>query len=321
MGNYLKSSKIINIELTTRCSLRCPQCYKEIGLEKNTDFTWEQLQSLLREASSLGVRKVLFSGGEPLLYPKIKTAIKLVKDLRMELYISTGGTKNLGIYDVLKKIDALYVSLNGSTKEINMKSRDGFELAFYTLRQAREKGVKTRINWVARNDNVYDFPKLYYLANQMGVEAIDILKNKPNVSGIIESKLNYEDIVFLATFIKDADNERVKINIESCFFELRNLCGIKVKNSILRGCSAGKYSMAVDANGKMLPCTHINGGEAICIKNSLIDFWNKNAVLDRMRKNISNHKLCSKCKYYEWCTPCPLDLEEICVLKEAEKDV
>ena len=112
------------------------------------------------EAKTVGVRKILFSGGEPLFYPWIKEAIKLVKKLEMELYISTGGVEIQDeLYDIMTQLDALYISLNGSTEEVNQKSRDGFKAAKRMLFEAKKRGIKTRINWVARRDNVEDFPQ------------------------------------------------------------------------------------------------------------------------------------------------------------------
>ena len=102
---------------------------------------------------------------------------KTSKKLEMELYISTGGVEIQDeLYDIMTQLDALYISLNGSTEEVNQKSRDGFKAAKRMLFEAKKRGIKTRINWVARRDNVEDFPQLCKFAEDVGVEAIDILK-------------------------------------------------------------------------------------------------------------------------------------------------
>lgn len=323
MKKYLRSPQIVNIELTTICPWKCPQCYKKIKGIEEKNFGWSRLQELLVEAKTVGVRKILFSGGEPLFYPWIKEAIKLVKKLEMELYISTGGVEIQDeLYDIMTQLDALYISLNGSTEEVNQKSRDGFKAAKRMLFEAKKRGIKTRINWVARRDNVEDFPQLCKFAEDVGVEAIDILKNKPDARGEINGQLQYKDIEFLANFIMRNTLEKIKINIESCFFELRNLCGIKIKNSILKGCSAGKYSMAINVWGYMMPCTHADGRISVCSEANLIEFWNKENILKDVRDSDPKYKECEQCQYYEWCSPCPINWEkEGCILNEGAKDV
>ena len=112
MKKYLRSPQIVNIELTTICPWKCPQCYKKIKGIEEKNFEWSRLQELLVEAKTVGVRKILFSGGEPLFYPWIKEAIKLVKKLEMELYISTGGVEIQDeLYDIMTQLDALYISI------------------------------------------------------------------------------------------------------------------------------------------------------------------------------------------------------------------
>lgn len=315
MSEYLRYPKILNFELTTVCPWKCLQCYKNVGNIPNKNFDWTLLQLYITEAKKLGVGKILFSGGEPLLYPYIIQAITLVKDYNMELNISTSGvTITNELYKVLARVDALYVSLNGSTEEINKKSREGFKEAVGIIQLAPQKGIKTKINWVARNDNVYDFPQLYDFAEKMGVGAIDILKNKPNASGLIDSHLSYKDIVFLANFIKEHKG-RTQINIESCFYELKNLCGIRIRNPIMKGCSAGRYSMSIDVNGHMLPCTHIKTRDSDYRGSSLAEFWHKDKALNQFRQNNKKYNECNDCEFLEWCKPCVLNIDRNCILK------
>ena len=60
---------VINIELTDRCPLNCPYCYKELENSINLDFP--VLSKALHEFSANGGKYVLLSGGEPLLYPHL----------------------------------------------------------------------------------------------------------------------------------------------------------------------------------------------------------------------------------------------------------
>ena len=57
----------INLELTTKCPLRCPQCY--CTLEGGKDLSRETALRVIREAAELGAKHAELSGGETLCYP------------------------------------------------------------------------------------------------------------------------------------------------------------------------------------------------------------------------------------------------------------
>ena len=56
-----------NLELTTKCPLRCPQCY--CTLEGGRDLPKEIALRIIHQAAELGAKHVELSGGETLCYP------------------------------------------------------------------------------------------------------------------------------------------------------------------------------------------------------------------------------------------------------------
>lgn len=305
MKNRLLAPKIINIELTTYCPYMCPQCYKRS--QNNLDIAIDilELKKIIKEAAEIGVKKILFSGGEPMSYPWIYEAIEEVKKRGMQLYISTGGygvDKNE--INKLRKIgvDVLYISLNGSTEEINSKSREGFEHALNAMKLAAHVGINTKINWVAREDNLDDFKNLIKLAKSVGTKGIDILKNKPDALGFVQKKLSYEGLVTLSEIINRYRGD-IEINIESCYFELRNICEIKIKHPLLKGCSGGRYSIAINAHKIMLPCAHI-GEEYGENSDSILNYWRYSNKLIDFLKFDNKFDACLVCVHKEYCQPC-----------------
>jgi pyrroloquinoline quinone biosynthesis protein E len=308
-NNCFLSPKIINIELTTQCPFNCPQCYKIGQNSKDITLPFERLETLLIEATSIGTKIILLSGGEPLLYPNIEATIKLIKRLNMDVYMSTSGYGLIAEKALtLKKegLDILYVSLNGSTDEINHASREGYFYALNALKIARSVKLRTRINWVARHDNVKDLEKMIELIKLNEVEGIDILRNKINREGIIKEKLTLEDLKYIASLIKAQDKPNFMV-VESCFFELKILLGINIKNIVLRGCSAGRYSMAIDAQGMFMPCSH-----ALFKKeryDSILKYWRESQILNEFRRMNFSWEPCTSCIYNESCTPCQAEYE------------
>lgn len=67
MIDFFNTPQLINIEVTDKCLLKCPQCYCQLNygkeLDKNIALT------VIKEASKLNVKYINISGGETLLYP------------------------------------------------------------------------------------------------------------------------------------------------------------------------------------------------------------------------------------------------------------
>lgn len=312
---------ILNIELTTKCLLNCSQCYKSVQEQLTKELPIYLVKELLFQAKELGTKIILLSGGEPLLYKGIFDIVKLIKELNMDVYISTSGKidSNNKIEEYFLKLkenslDILYISLNGSTEEINNLSRDGYIYAINAIKIANKLKLRTRINWVARQDNIEDLPNLFELAKKYNVEGIDILKNKKNKNDKIEGELDKKNLLKLKKIINKPENEKFVI-VESCFFELRNLLGLSYTNSILKGCSAGRYSMSVDCKGNYMPCIHITKYKENY--STLKQYWFNSEYIKLFRQD--RHALidCKDCQYSKVCIGCMNENNKIkCCLKE-----
>lgn len=115
----------MNIELTTCCPLRCPQCY--CTLEGGKNIPLDIAQRRLAEASALGVEHVELSGGETLCYPHLVEIIESATHYGLASSIAISGWR----FDdaVLHQltcagIGSIYVSLNAPTEDQNAKTRD-----------------------------------------------------------------------------------------------------------------------------------------------------------------------------------------------------
>lgn len=299
----LRSPKVMNIELLTYCPYSCAHCYKANLNNNHYMLSISQCEKIIHEAKQIGIKKILLSGGEPLCYPYLENVISMCHEKSIAVCLSTGG---YGL--TLKKmedlrasgLDVLYVSLNGSTKEVNENIRDGYDTAINALLLASKCRVTCRINWVAMKSCLNDLKKLMALAENYNVAGIDILKFKPvNKEQEKTESLTYQELILLSDIIKTS---KVDIAIESCFAELRHLCGIKIKNEILRGCSGGRYSLTYTAKGYFIPCSHMEGMAAQAI--SIMDYWQNDSSLQAFVSSDIKSPVCHTCEYTDYCQPC-----------------
>ena len=298
---------LMNLELTTKCPLRCPQCYCD--LTKGKDMALETALYWLKEAAKNHVKTINLSGGETILYPYLSELIQTCHELGMESNIALSG---YGVdRAVLEKlisdgVSGIFISLNGSTEEINACSRDGYSLAIHALEILDEIGYeKTCINWVMHSNNAEDFPNMIRLAEAYHVAEIAVMVFKPDVAHQRESVPSKEQILGIAKQIKEYKGS-VHIGAEECFSQLRAILGqrffVNLNRGIAKGCGAGRDGISISIDGRITPCRHLELKEEY---KTIREYWHNSVVLKQLRQMEEKpEEPCAVCRYKKYCLPC-----------------
>lgn len=298
--SYLRMPKVLNVEITNHCPLNCPQCYKDPRLFMHMNF--ELFKNVVQQASELGVKRVMLNGGEPVTHPDFFSMLSLLSDYKIIPTCFTSGfgidesfTKELKNYDV-----EFMLSFNGSNAETHNASRDGFDMAINVANMFHRHNYPFGVNWVARGDNVRDFPNLVASMKKLGCVKITIVCNKADGNYKVKSKLSKDDYDFLKFHV--VGNEDF-IDIQNC----NNIMAqyfYNMPKSRLYGCPAGIMSMCVTVDGAFVPCPHLYFKEKFedC---KIEEYWNKSKELEKLRSNPT-HTLehCRSCKRNRYCNFC-----------------
>lgn len=293
----------LHIELTERCLLSCPQCYKGKGGE---ELSGQRLSEILRQAADMKVFQIALGGGEPMVYPGLNKAVGRIKELGMSCSITTSGY-GLNAERLSELVDLganhIQISLNGSCPEIHNRSRDGFQYgedALKLLCERRSAGSITYgINWVARMDNVTDFPALVHYARFHRVHNINILRYKPSPNEDYASQcLTADKQAFLEKCLRSATDIPIKVDSAySCMLARMNR-----GTGSFSGCGAGRRFLAVDASGFFRPCSHISMREE---EMSLRSVWYGSRNLSAFRELEDKiGQPCRSCAYLNGCRGC-----------------
>lgn len=300
--------RMMNIELTTRCPLRCPQCYCDLSQGRDIDLA--TAKGFVRQARVLQMQQINLSGGETLVYPHLFELIECCREYGIRANVALSGYGfDAGVLRQLRSagVGGIFISLNGSTETINRQSRDGYDLAIKalaTLQQANDPDYL--INWVAHRHNVEDFPALVALAESYGVKTVVVMAFKPDSRRELPSLPSREQLLVLTDFIKKYPAGPLKIVIESCFSPLRALVGqrffVNLNQGIDKGCQAGRDSLSVNVDGKLTPCRHLEIEE----NNGLIaEYWRQSEVLRQLRTVEQDTRTpCRSCSYERYCLHC-----------------
>ncbi len=300
--------RMMNIELTTRCPLRCPQCYCDLSQGRDIDL--KTAKGFVRQAGALQMQQINLSGGETLVYPHLSELIECCREHGIRANVALSGYG----FDaaVLRKlrsagVGGIFISLNGSTEDVNRNSRDGYDLAIKALETLQqENDPDYLINWVAHRHNVEDFPALVALAKRYGVKTVVVMAFKPDSRHELPSLPSREQLMFLADFIKKYPAGPLKIGIESCFSPLRALVGqkffVNLNRGIDKGCQAGRDSLSVSVDGKLTPCRHLEIEED---HGSIAEYWRESKVI-RQLLTVENDARppCQGCGYERYCLHC-----------------
>ena len=220
LDGYERHIDYARISLTDKCNLRCVYCMPEDKVYENNlindTLSFNDYKFIINGLSQVGIKKIKFTGGEPLLYPHL---IELIKYAHYECNIDDISitTNGIGLNEIayeLKRsgLKSVNISLD-SLKSYKYKSitRGGnLTDVLKSINRCLELGIKVKINCVVikrfNDDEVYDFIEManYY---PIDVRFIELMP-------LGEGEYFYENGYFnISNFINDID-ELYKIEDE-----------------------------------------------------------------------------------------------------------
>jgi cyclic pyranopterin phosphate synthase len=114
----------LRVSVTDRCNLRCIYCMPEQGVEKKAHedmLRFEDIIQVVRAASILGIKKVRYTGGEPLVMKDIDKLIYETSKLERieDIALTTNGVLLDDMAEVLKKAGLKRVNISLDTLDKN----------------------------------------------------------------------------------------------------------------------------------------------------------------------------------------------------------
>ena len=141
----------MRVSVTQRCDLACDYCHKEGQVPSSTEMTPSEIERLVRVATTLGVRKVKITGGEPLMREDITEIIARVSSLLSEVSLTTNGFHLDDLAHGLKAAGLARVNVSLHTLNSTVyRSLCGVDLSPSVVRGI-ESAVKTGLNPVKVN--------------------------------------------------------------------------------------------------------------------------------------------------------------------------
>jgi radical SAM protein with 4Fe4S-binding SPASM domain len=284
----------MEIEPTTSCNLRCPQCPS--GLREFTRDTGmldlNLYKKILDEIHPELVWLILYFQGEPFLNKNFLEFVKYAATKNVYTATSSNAhyfTDEMAKATVQSGLDRLIISIDGTSQDTYGKYRIGgkiekvIEGTQNLLKWKKELGVKTpHIIWqfIAFKHNEHQIPEIKKLAKEIGVDELGI-----KTAQIYDYQTSDEFI---------PENEKL-----SRYSKTDD--GYKIKNKLLNQCWRMWRGSVITWDGLVVPCcfdkdaTHRFGNVS---KQTFKEVWKgeqynnfRNAIL-KSRKEID---ICTNC--------------------------
>jgi radical SAM protein with 4Fe4S-binding SPASM domain len=309
----------VKIELTKNCPLSCVHCSSNASFGNPVQLTREAVLSLVSQAAELHVKSIIFSGGEPLLWPWIVDAVRACNEhgLHSSIY-STGinltddGAKEiiaLTEHGLSKVIFSLYSPSKNQHEGITRKS-GSFDKTVAVMQQLGKHHIEREIHFVPLKLNYKHLAKLIELARDSGIPKVSILRFVPQGRGVILKKshamLMQKETMELRKLILDC-KELYDVSIR-----LGSPYNILILNEEV-DCIAARKTLSIGPNGNVYPCDAFKNTEPSeiglndpyhnILKHSLNDCWKQSEYLNTIRRYLTTpfEEPCSHCLYLEQC--------------------
>lgn len=309
-------------EITLQCDLGCKHCGSRAGPKRPDELSTAECLDVVGQLAELGIREVTLIGGEAYLREDWDEIAKEVVRLGMVCGITTGA-KNLTDERIERAVNAglrtISISIDGleRTHDAQRGVRGSWQSAVAAARKIAQTPIRLANNTQINRLSMGELPALADLLADIGSKAWQIQLTVPMGHGADRPDLllqPYEllELYPLLVWIKQQKLDPAGIGL----FPGNNIGYFGPYESALRyggaagahwqSCSAGKWSIGLEADGKIkgcpsLPSSQYTGGNTRTrkIADAVYNSPEINSIKQRTRKDLWGY--CRDCYYADVC--------------------
>lgn len=286
----------VYFNITEDCNLRCRYCYAE---ERNKTEAWLTLadyQRIIREIRDLSPEVcITFTGGEPLLSPRLMEVAAYAKNMTMRTFLLTNGTliTRDNVRDIAGLFDDIKISLDGSQASVNDQTRGAgtFDRVMQALGHLDSIGKNYRLSMTVTRKNIHD-------VGAMGARFGGKLNYAPYFQR--SSVQINQDLAITGREYYLALREAASINP---YGEVGALIRANINKRVIQKCSIADGNISIAANGDVFPCQLLHFAEfkaGNLLDASLAEIYTNSSVLLKLRE-LTVDKI-------DGCDDCPISL-------------
>lgn len=253
--------RVVGVEITGRCQLRCRHCYNHSGPDNPDELPFEVIRRVLDEVSSWGVRHIRISGGEPTWHPRFRDVVAACRARDLGIGLNTHGLYAAPMLDWLTTapIDLFFVSLEGmKTCHEAIRGAGTFDRTVESIRALRAVGQRVMLSMHVAAGNRHDVPALAALAAELGAD-LKISPMRPIGRAVDElpwsllSPAEYLQVVCEVTRLRRS-HPGVMIRTDFDIVDETADGGPCSPDPAAESCKAGRTMVNIGYDGSIYPC-------------------------------------------------------------------
>ena len=215
----------VHMGLSYKCNLSCKHCFVDVKDDKmSVDDCLDIIDHLLQK----GLFVVIYTYGEPLLWPSFFELVRRVKKRNVVQVLMTNGTvidENMVIRLKTSGINMVYVSIDSCNKDKHDRNRGmagAFNKAICAIERLTKAGIKTGISTTVTEDNCDELEEIYDFFNKYDIREISFLRERCNGKIISFTTQSYYD--FFKKHIDEVGEKIIfhDVNLNKLIYESYN---------------------------------------------------------------------------------------------------
>lgn len=305
-------------EVTMGCNMRCKHCGSSCAKPLPDELTTEEAFDIIDQLSSIGLRWITLSGGEPLTRGDLSELVSRLAEKKIAVNIITNGWLLLTkAYTLCKAgVSTIAVSLDGPRAiHDKIRMRGSYDRSEAGISEVKRNGKSVGVVTTITRQNLSHLPELREDLIRMGVDSWQVqiglpmgnLKERPDW---LIAPSEVDDIInFCYETMKDG---RIRIYPADCIGYFNKLeqevrrVSYQTSNTLWDGCNAGVHGFGILHNGDILGCTSIRSREFVegnLRFSNLASIWNDPESFS-WRRDMEKTQLsgfCGHCVYGSKC--------------------
>lgn len=279
----------IYLHITHECNLHCIYCAIPSGKPMGKELSTEEMLSLLKDICELNPKKVIFTGGEPLLRNDLLETAFAIKEYagnKIQLCVNTNGVliNQNNVKKFVEIFDEIRISIDGF-EEINdsLRTRGSFSSAMRAFKYVRGAGGDPIAYITVTSINIHSLRDFMHFLLRNGIFRIHISPLKPAGRALEREELLCDNKQ-MTKIVKDFWHESFGLHMKERKKELN--CGI------------GRY-ITIYPDGTVFPCYMVAFPE-FCIGNvrnqRLYSIYQQSGLMNKLRNfHFSEIAQCAEC--------------------------
>jgi radical SAM protein with 4Fe4S-binding SPASM domain len=294
----------VHLDITYRCNERCVHCY--LDHEDHGEMTLAEIKSVISQLAEAGTLHLTLSGGEIMLRTDFFEILEHARSLLFAVKVKTNGIligeaqaermRRLGVQDVQISV----YSHKPEVHDLITKVPGSLHRTINGIRFLKSHGLRVRIAMAMMRQNMFDYPGVKALADELGVGfTLD-----PTITPKMDGDHSVVGLRIPGAMLKELfrDESLVANPDEFC------LPSPAPDENALSDypCSAGHTAAYISPYGDVYPCVQFPLACGNLRQEKFLDIWRDSKQMQEVRSiHLRDLPTCSGCSHVTGCTRCP----------------